>query len=197
MHIAVALSGEGSGHATRMTALCRLLSTRHQVTVWCPRHTCALMAPRLPGCRFRELPWVKTVYCGNRVRLLETVRVNIGLFASSGRLVRTLAADLTQLGVDALVCDYEPFMSRAALRARLPSVHFNHQAVVDRHPAVRWDWLIAWLTNRVMMPRSDGRILSSFYNGDVGALLRPEIAGRHEEPADFVVVYARAGFGEY
>ncbi|MBM3314807.1 hypothetical protein FJY71_03060, partial [candidate division WOR-3 bacterium] len=54
-----------------------------------------------------------------------------------------------------------------------------------------------WLTNRVMMPRSDGRILSSFYNGDVGALLRPEIAGRHEEPADFVVVYARAGFGEY
>jgi len=197
MHFAVSLSGEGSGHATRMTALCLELTARHRVTVFCPNHTRESMQSTLPDCRFRDLPGIPTVYRGNGVRMLATVKRNAGTFLRSGGLVRELARDLEWLRVDAVVCDYEPFLPRAARLARTPAILFNHQGVVDRHPTPRPARLVAWLTNRVMMPPATARIVSSFYNGDVGPLLRPEIAGRREPKGDFVVVYARPGFAEH
>lgn len=196
MHIAMSLSGEGSGHATRMTALCQQLAERHRVTIWCPEHTRELMRPRLPECQFKSLPWIKTVYEGNRVRIVATARANAGAFLRSGKLVSELALALDDLAVDAVVSDYEPFLVQAARRARIPAIHFNHQAVIDRHPALRLSWLVAWLTNRLMMPPAQAQVVSSFYNGDVGALLRSELAGRRVERENFVLVYARRGFAD-
>jgi uncharacterized protein (TIGR00661 family) len=197
MHIAVSLTGEGSGHATRMTALCRELGSRHEVSVWCPLHTRRLMQPRLPDSRFYELPWFQAAYDGNRVRLLETMRSNLGLFFRAGLVAISLARELESRQVDAVVSDYEPFLCLAGTMTGKPVLQLNHQGVIDRHPALRWDWFVAWLVNRIMMPPASERLVSSFYNGDVGPLLRPEIAGRREEPADFVVVYARTGFAEH
>lgn len=197
MHIAVSLNGEGSGHATRMTALCGPLSERHRVTIWCPRHTRLTMQPRLPRCTFHAMPYTPTLYDGNKVRNWATVRANAGLFWRGGRLVRALARKLEALGADAVVADYEPFLPRAARLAGIPSILFNHQGVVDLFPKFQPSWFIAWTVNRIMMPVATGRILSSFYDGDIGALLRPEIAGRREPPEDFILVYARRGFDEH
>jgi len=197
MHIAVSLTGEGSGHATRMSALCRALRDRHDVSIWCPLHTRRFMEHRLSGCQFSELPWFQAVYHGNRVLLLTTVRANIGLYLRTGPLALALAHDLQSRSVDGVVSDYEPFLSLAGLLAGRPVVQLNHQGVIDRHPALRFSWFVAWLTNRLMMPPATLRMISSFYNGDVGPLLRQEIAGRRGELASFVLVYARNGFAEH
>jgi len=196
MHIAVSLCGEGSGHATRMSALCQQLAGRHRVTVWCPEHTREFMRPLLPECRFESLPWIRTVYDGNRVKIAATVRANAGTFLRSGKLVGELARALDDLAADAVVSDYEPFLVLAARRARIPAIRFSNQAVIDRHPALRLSWLVAWLTNRLMMPPAQAQVVSSFYNGDVGALVRSELAGRRGERENFVLVYARHGFAE-
>ncbi|HTW91656.1 MAG TPA: glycosyltransferase family protein [bacterium] len=197
MHIAVSLTGEGSGHATRMTALCRALRDRHEISIWCPLHTRRIMQHRLPGCQFHPLPWLQAVYRGNRVRLLATAWANFGLFLRTCPTAMALARDLQLLSVDAVVSDYDPFLSLAGLAAGRPVVQLNHQGVVDRHPALRLSWFVAWLTNRLMMPPATARMVSSFYSGDVGPLLRPEITGRREKLARFVVVYARNGFAEH
>lgn len=197
MHFAVSLNGEGAGHATRMTALCRELAAQHRVTIWCPSHTVGLMRPGLPGCRFHELPGLPTVYRGNGVNMLATFRLNVGILLWAGRLLRDLARELEREEADVVISDYEPFLGWAARPAGIPVILFSHQGVIDRHPEMSRDWLIAWLVNRIMMPPAAARIVSSFYNGDIGTLLRPEIAGRREPPGDFVLVYAREGLSAY
>jgi UDP:flavonoid glycosyltransferase YjiC (YdhE family) len=198
LHIAVSVNGEGSGHAMRMSALCGALSREHQLSVWCPKHTIESMRPNLPEATFYRLPPVPTIYKGNAVDYVATIRANFGvLFLRSKKLYGMLSRKLTRLGIDMVLSDYEPALPFAARRAGIPVALFNHQGVVNRHKAFKLSWFVARIVNQVMMPYGTYRYVSSFYNGDVGALLRREI--RHARPTrgDYVLVYARRAFEEH
>jgi len=194
LHIAVSLSGEGSGHATRMAALCSELSRYYRLSIWCPHHTRALLRRYLPDCTFFYLPVIRSVFHDNQIDYIRTFMANTWLFTRANRLVESLRRKLLRTNVDVVMADYEPLLPRAAKGARLPTLLFNHQGAVDRHPAPRFSWLVAWGTNRNMMPYFTRHITSSFYDGDVGPLLRPEITRRRPTFEPFIFVYAREGF---
>jgi uncharacterized protein (TIGR00661 family) len=194
LHVAVSLSGEGSGHATRMAALCSALSRHYRLSIWCPHHTHDLLRRYLPHCTFFYLPVIRSIFRDNQIDYIRTFAANTWLFTRANRLVDSLGRKLRRMQVDVVMSDYEPLLPRAARIARLPALLFNHQGVVDRHPAPRFSWLVAWGTNRNMMPYFSRHITSSFYDGDVGPLLRPEITQRQPTSDPFIFVYAREGF---
>jgi uncharacterized protein (TIGR00661 family) len=197
LNIAVSLNGEGSGHATRMAALCQGLCGEHRILLLCPDHTWERLRPRFPDSDFVSIPHMKTVYRNNSVDIGRSVACNVGHFLRRPSTTRRLAARLQGMGIQALISDYEPFGPLAAKRAGIPVLLFNHQGVVDTHRSLKPSWFLAWFVNRVMMPYGNCHITSSFYGGDVGPLIRPEITGRTPTREDFVFVYAREAFREH
>jgi uncharacterized protein (TIGR00661 family) len=197
LHIGVGLAGEGSGHAMRMTALCRALTRRHRITFWCPLHVRELLQRSLPQSTYFRLPYLKAVYRNNAIDNVATVRHNLGLFLSSSSIAALLSRRLRRLRVDAVISDYEPLIVRAARSAGIPVLHLNHQHVIDNHPALRTSWFKAMAVQVIVMRNARPCITSSFYNGDVGPLLRPEITALTPTRGDFVFVYAREAFREH
>jgi uncharacterized protein (TIGR00661 family) len=143
------------------------------------------------------LPYIKTIYRNNAIDNVGTVRYNFEIFRRGYSIVRRLGRKLTRLKVDAVISDYEPLIARAAGQARIPVLHVSHQRVVNDHPALRTSWFKAMGVGAFMMRNARNCITSSFYNGDVGPLLRPEITGLTPTRGDHVFVYAREAFREH
>lgn len=180
-----------------MAALCQGLSGEHRVSLLCPDHTWDRLRPRFPDFDFTPIPYLRTIYRYNSVDVGRTLVFNSGHFLRRPWTTRRLADRLQDMGIQALISDYEPFGPLAAKRAGIPVLLFNHQGVVDTHRSLKPSWLLAWFINRVMMPYGNAHITSSFYNGDVGPLIRQEVTGKTPTRGDFVFVYAREAFREH
>jgi uncharacterized protein (TIGR00661 family) len=109
-----------------------------------------------------------------------------------------LAAELEEFRPDGLLSDFEPFLPEAAARLGLPVVQLNHPGIVTRFARSEPGALVTRLVAARMMGRFDRLLLSSFYGGDLGPIIRPEIlrAGRSAKGEDFILVYARDGLAE-
>jgi uncharacterized protein (TIGR00661 family) len=173
-----------------MAALCHELANEHRISLWCPEHTWDTLRPAFPDFDLVPIPVLRTLRRDNTVDVGRTIACNIGHFVERPLTTRRLAKKLQDMDVHALISDYEPFGPLAAKRAGIPVLLFNHQGVVDTHRSLRPSWFLAWFVNRLMMPHSNGHITSSFYNGDVGPLIRREITSRTPTRGDFVFVYA-------
>lgn len=180
-----------------MAALCQGLSGEHRVLLLCPDHTWDRLRPRFPDFDFASIPHLRTIYRNNSVDIGRSVACNLGHLLRRPSTTRRLADRLREMNIQALISDYEPFGPLAAKRAGIPVLLFNHQGVVDTHRSIRPSWFLAWFVNRVMMPHGNRHITSSFYNGDVGPLIRPEITGKTPTRGDFIFVYAREAFREH
>ena len=152
MKIALAINGEGFGHAARSACLARELSRDHEVVVWAPRTVLSFLRLELPDLEFRHLPVLQLAKQNHRIRYGKTLRKNARLLAAIPYTVHRIRRQFQREGIDALVSDYEPFASRAAVRCRLPVVSFCHQAVLDRVPDFTPAGLVARLMNRFMIP---------------------------------------------
>jgi UDP:flavonoid glycosyltransferase YjiC (YdhE family) len=180
-----------------MAALCRVLAREHDISFWCQSHTRRYIEKTLQGrFRFYRLPPMPTIVRNNSVKYAATIKANLRVFLHSAPLIRLLVDELQRLSVDAVIADYEPFVGRAAWRAGIPVVLFNHQGVVNTHPAPRTSWLIARIVNLMMMSKNDRTFVSSFYNGDVGPLLRQEVLRQEPASGGHIFVYARDAFRE-
>jgi uncharacterized protein (TIGR00661 family) len=180
-----------------MAALCQGLSREHRVSLLCPDHTWDRLRPRFPDFDFVSIPYLRTIYRNNSVDIGRSLACNLAHFLRRPWMTRRLAGRLQDMGIQALISDYEPFGPLAAKRAGIPVLLFNHQGVVDTHRSLKPSWLLAWFINRVMMPYGNAHITSSFYNGEVGPLIRQEVTGKTPTRGDFVFVYAREAFREH
>ena len=193
MKIALAMNGEGFGHAARSACLARELSHDHEVVVWAPRTVLAFLRLELPDLEFRHLPVLQLAKQNHRIRYGKTLRKNARLLAAIPYIVHRIRRQFQREGIEALVSDYEPFASRAAVRCRLPVVSFCHQAVLDRVPDFTPAGLVARLMNRFMIPPGVSHVLSSsFFDGDIGPLIRPELRVPAAKPGDHILVYGSA-----
>lgn len=181
----------------RMAALCRVLVKRHRITLWIPPDARQIMKENLPQSTCFRLPCIKTIYRDYAIDNLATLRHNFRIFVCSSSFVSRLGRKFQRMGVDVVISDYEPLTARAAGRARIPVLHVSHQRAINGHAAVRPSWFKARVVNAFMMRNARNCITSSFYDGDVGPLLRSEITSLTPTRGDFVFVYARDAFREY
>lgn len=193
MKIALAINGEGFGHAARSVCLARELSRDHEVVVWAPRTVLSFLRSELPDSHFHHLPVLQLAKQNHRILYGKTLRKNARLLAAIPYVVHRIRRQFHREGIEALVSDYEPFASRAAVTCRLPVVSFCHQAVLDRVPDYSVAGLVARLMNRFMIPPGVSHVLSSsFFDGDIGPLIRPELRTPAEMRGDHILVYGSA-----
>lgn len=198
LRIAVSLNGEGRGHLTRVSALARRLEKRHVLGFWCPASIRDELAAAFPGASVRLIPGLRFVMKGGEVDYMATAAANLPGILSFGSAVSALAADLAGFRADGVFSDFEPLLPEAASRLGLPILQLNHPGIVTRMGGREPEAQLARLVSSRMMGRFDRLILSSFYEGDVGPIVRPEIlrTRRHARRGDYVVVYAKDEFRE-
>jgi len=176
--IAYSCAGEGLGHAARMVCLGPLLERHFDVVYYVPASVRPYVEGRLPGRRFRDLPWFQFQKDGDRVlywrTFFQSLRQSFSMMADVLRLRRWLDDD----GAVAVVSDYDPYLAWAARGARKKVVQFNHPGVILKHFSLDPRCWAAALVGLLMEGPWTSRVHVSFYDGDVGPMIRPELLSR-------------------
>ncbi len=196
MRIAFSINGEGNGHFSRAVALAEILRDRHEISFWAPEHLGKELRERFPGSAVHRIPYFAFVQNGFSVDYPKTIQANAGLVFGFFRICSRIVRELRQEGVEALVSDFEPFASRSAKVAGIPVLQLNHPGVVLRTLSFSPQALIARAVSRFMMAQSDRTIICSFFDGDVGPILRRELRERAIENRGHVVVYLKPLYRE-
>lgn len=191
MRIAMSCAGEGFGHVSRMISFAQGLQTRHELVLFAPKSVQHHIRRSLPQATVITIPYFHLTKKDDRIVYLDTVRQNFAKFIRFRVDVRAIRQQLHKQRVQAVVSDYEPYLPAAARALDLPVLQVNHPAVVLRYPSASPDALIASAVARLMMGRYDRRLYVSFYNGDVGPILRDEFSSRRVERGDYYVVYVK------
>ena len=191
MHIALSSTAEGFGHVTRLVALAGELRDHFEITIFCPRRVQSFVREHLPDLPIYTIPYFAFAKKKERIDYLGTAVKNLEQALRFVANVRSLSRQLCRLGIDGAVCDYDPYVAYAARRNGIPILQVNHPGIVLRthslHPAA----LAAKLWAVFLMAHYDKRILCSFYDGDVGPIVRREIADRPATSGDYFVLYLK------
>jgi uncharacterized protein (TIGR00661 family) len=195
--IALSCAGEGFGHAARTAAIAQALQGTYRLLVLCPRHLFAFMREHVDrGTQLEEIPYFEFAKKRGRIDYSGTAMKNLGRLISFSAAASRTSRTLARYEVSALISDYDPFGPHAAKREGIPVFQINHPAVVLRqrasHPAA---WL-ARILSVLLMGRYQERLVVSFYNGDVGPVIRPSISQQKTAREDFFVVYLKDSYRE-
>lgn len=191
MNIAISFSGEGLGHLTRMTALAKQLESQHTIIFYCPETVRPHIRSLFPQCKSFKIPLMALQKNGLKVNYISTSLKSIPTILSMPFVGLKLKKHLKKHKIEAVICDYEPFLTWGAKLAGIPIIAFNHQAMIDRHFHITISSVIAKFVNRLMIPFANKTIASSFYNGDVGPLLREEIVNTKATVGEHILVYLK------
>ncbi len=204
------MSGEGRGHATRVRAMVDMLRQDHEIEIFAPGDAYELLAPAYRGTDIpvRRIPCLRFVY--NDSGRLDKVQTFLGSFRYLWRmpaLLRRLEKVLRRRKPDVVITDFEPALPRAAKRARVPFISFNHQhfLIVNdlRELPLRLRLHVAFmgLVVRMFYWGQARTIVSSFYFPplkaryrdvvQVGVILRPSVIGAPRGREGHLVAYLR------
>ena len=197
MKLALACNGEGRGHVSRIIALAEHLIPDYALIFYAPSTVAPILEARFPDCSVKSIPHLH--YCNKQFRIDygATVAANTWLILDFGKTVQSIQNDLTDERVGAVISDFEPFVSQAALKMAIPLCRINHPAVVLRSFSLSFDALLAKLVSRCML-RGDAAldIIVSFYRGDTGPFIREEIRSRVPVRGTKLLVYTKPAFHE-
>ena len=175
MRIAYSFAGEGFGHAARTAVIGPLLEQKHDVVYFLPDEVRDFIVARMGTRRYERILHFAFEKRGERVRLLASTLRTIPLLARFPFEMRRLNDLLRALRIDAVISDFDPFLPWAARIAGIPILQINHPGVVQRVLRPRPLALLTALATRFLEGPWNERIHVSFYNGDVGPILREEI----------------------
>lgn len=191
MNIALSCTGEGFGHVARVVALAGELRDRFDITIFCPRRVQPFVREHLPDIPIYTIPYFAFAKKKERIDYLGTAVKNLDQTVRFAATVRKLSRLLDRLGIEGAVCDYDPYIAYAARRNGIPILQVNHPGIVLRTHSLRPSALAAKLWATFCMAHYDKRILVSFYDGDVGPIVRREIADRATSRGDYFVLYLK------
>jgi len=177
---------------SRMTVLLPHLEADHDVDLFLPRSIVGFLTGRLGPRKALTIPGIHYVQNGDKVLLAASFWQLLPVLARFPFTVARLARQLKANKVQAVISDYEPHLAWAGFLAGLPVFQMNHPGVLTR-VSCRGSWWGSW-GSRLMEGPWTQRVLVSFFQGDVGPLLRPSLVGkplRHDGP---LVVHVKAAY---
>jgi len=191
MKIGIAFCGEGRGHLTRTIAVARRLKGKHELVFWCTENRWDELTAAFPDAPIHLLPHMHFTMEDYAVRFIKTGISNLRNVCSYPWWIRRLTKECGAEGIDLVLSDWEPFLSRVADRAGMPLVLLNHPGMVLSDSTLSLPAFYARMAARAMMPASGRKIICSFYNGTVGPILREEIQQVSRSDEGFFILYAR------
>lgn len=193
MNIAISFCGEGLGHASRMSAIANELKKQHSLTFWCPTIVEPFFKHNYNQPKIYSVPLLPLIKKNNKIQVFKTIKTNYKNLLFNKKLINDLAKKLIDLEIDLVISDYEPFLVKAAKKAAIPLLLFNHPGIITKFSRLNISYLLSRITANFMMPfhKKSELIISSFYYGDVGAIIRNEIKKAKVKKEDFILVYLK------
>lgn len=191
MKIALACNGEGFGHASRIVTFYESLKNEYEIVIFAPRTVHDFFAGKIPDAEVQEAPHMHLALIGDRLDFLRTIRENLPAILTLRTKIVRMSHALKKSGASVLINDYEPFSAIAAHRIGIPVLQFNHPGIVIFSPSIALDALMVKFGARFMMPAFDKRIFCSFFNGDVGPMIRHELVNAKTSRQDYFLVYLK------
>jgi uncharacterized protein (TIGR00661 family) len=185
------VAGEGRGHASRSAALWPFLSKSMDLTILCPESIAPFIQEKCPPADLDLIPGIHFSLQGHRVDYFGSIQKNLPLLFRFNEITDTIAENMKKKNVQGVISDFEPLTAVAAWKAGLPLLNLNHPAVVRRYLSLLPDAVTARLVATVMTPPAQKNIICSFYDGDVGPILRDEIRKAVPVKGDYILVYVK------
>lgn len=194
MKIAMSCAGEGFGHVSRMISFAQGLKDTYGLVLFCPAGVRYHVERQLPEAKIVTIPFFHMAKKEDRILYGATIRENVSKAIRFRREVTRVRRILIEARVDVVISDYEPYLPAASTALDLPVLQINHPGIVLRYPSISPDALVARAVTRLMMGRSDRRLTVSFYDGDIGPILRDELLNVPVTRGDYYVVYVKPSY---
>lgn len=160
------VNGEGSGHSTRAKEVIAHLQERgHQVHVV----SFDRGLKNLSGvCEVTEIYGLRFAYVNNRVAYKRTLVKNLITAPQAIRSMVRLSRLIDAWKIELVITDFEPLSCRVGHRKRLPVISIDNQhcltnTVVSYPKRFRRDAAAAKLVTRLMTPKADAYLVTSFF----------------------------------
>lgn len=189
--IAFACSGEGRGHVSRVLALSDFFAGSHRLSFWCPSTVSPLLRQKYPEGDINEVPYLELKKQNHQIHYPDTLAANSRYLFQAPQIIQNLSEAFRARRVTALISDFEPFSVHAAAAAGIPALNLNHPGIVLKHLSIRPEALAAQTVAQLMMPPAQENLICSFYDGDLGPILRSELRYLTPVRGDYFVVYSK------
>lgn len=207
MKIAYGVMGYGRGHAMRTAAVLPTLMKQHEVTVYAGQDAYEVLAPDFPTVK---LPIISYEYDGDgKLSPPKTVINNLSPIADlllGGKASQMLDKAFAVDRPDVVISDSEAWTHRAAQRADIPRISFDHVGIMAHclTPIPKgsfWRGHLDGIGYNLFMGEPQRIVISSFYTAlpryagvsIVGPILRDEVAQVSPERGDYLLVYFNKG----
>jgi uncharacterized protein (TIGR00661 family) len=150
-----------------------------------------------------EVPSLGTVFTRHRVDTWATLKLNFPVWRERKALLRRVLGLIESFKPDAVISDYEFFVTRACRRLGVPCLSIDHQHVITAcHHPIPWgeypSYLATSLAVRLLFSRATDYLVISFFQPEVKPglrvkilppLLRETVLARQPIDGDHVLVY--------
>ena len=204
------MSGEGRGHATRVSAVVEQLRRDHKIVLFASAQAFDLLVARYPAVsnvEVRRIPGLQFSYRNGRLDYFRSLWQSVPFIRRMGNHIAQLQRAIEDSQPDLIVTDFEPLMPRAAARCGRPFVSFDHQHFLTTYDLSglsaglrRRAWWMGQFVEAFYRGQSHS-VVSSFYfpplkpTADnvtqIGVLLRPSILQSQGEVGEHLLVYLR------
>jgi uncharacterized protein (TIGR00661 family) len=199
-NILYGVNGEGAGHSTRAReVISHLQSKGHTVHV-------ASFDRGLKNLRddfdVTEIYGLRFAYVNNKVRYRRTFTKNLATIRQAAKSIKHLNRLADEWKIQLVITDFEPLTCHIGHHKHLPVISIDNQHCLTNtnvtYPGkYRRDAAVAKLVTRMMVPRSDVYLTTSFFAPKVKKprtflfppILREEILGANPTSGDDVLVY--------
>jgi uncharacterized protein (TIGR00661 family) len=199
-NILYGVNGEGSGHSTRAKEVISHLQERgHTVRVVSFDRGLRNLSESF---EVTEIFGFRFAYVNNRMRYRRTLAKNLITAPRAARSMARLARQVEDWKIELVVTDFEPLSCHVGHRKRLPVISIDNQhcltnAQVSLPSHFRRDAAAAKLVTRLMTPRADAYLVTSFFSARIKKrntflfppILRREVLAVTPTSGDYLLVY--------
>ncbi|HEY1264390.1 MAG TPA: glycosyltransferase family protein, partial [Terriglobales bacterium] len=194
------VNGEGAGHSTRAREVISHLEAQgHRLHVASFDRGLKNLAPDFD---VTEIYGLRFAYVNNQVRYRRTLAKNLITVRQAARSLAQLERLADEWKVQLIITDFEPLTSYLGRRKRLPVISIDNQhCLTNTSVAIprrfRRDAAVAKLVTRMMVPRANAYLVTSFFNAPVTRrntflfppILREQVLRAEAVTGEHVVVY--------
>ena len=202
------VSGEGSGHSSRARVIIPFLESQgHEVKVATYDRGLIDLAEEFDTIEIEGLH-IRTVQ--NQVRVVSTFLHNLAKVPDGIGSVKRLRRVMQEFEPHVILSDFEPLTAHLAGAKGLPLISLDNQHRIRymHYPcprSLRKDSMVAETVVRLMIPRPDVSLVTTFYYGEVKndrtflfpPILRKEIFELEPREDDAFIVYHTQGFERF
>ncbi|EDM79241.1 teichoic acid biosynthesis related protein [Plesiocystis pacifica SIR-1] len=178
--IVYALTSQGRGHSSRVTAMAEALEARGHTLLFCAGGGAGKLLAST-GREVIDVPVLRHEMHDNRIRLWKSLFMILSKQWSTRGVVDEVIERFRAFEPDLLITDFESYSIQAAQRMGLPLMTFNHQQVLTHTRfevpgRYAWDaWVARLVINNVSPNNAERVLISSFF---YPPLRHPERADR-------------------